>query len=122
MGARTPEKSPERCAIGGSSACPPKDPATCRPDSQLKKKNVLSLPLYNPGSQTGPPRLAPNWLRSSRGGLAPGTCGWNPLSAVSASLRLNSHAAPCNRLVPLLVVRFTCPPGAPPTSAEYVLL
>jgi len=44
MGAAIPEKSPVRSAAGGTSAAPPKDPAICRPDSQLKKKNVLSFP------------------------------------------------------------------------------
>ena len=38
------EKLPVRNAAGGTSACPPNEPATCLPDSQLKKKNVLSLP------------------------------------------------------------------------------
>ena len=30
-----------RSAAGGIKAVPPKDPAICRPDSQLKKKKVL---------------------------------------------------------------------------------
>src|SRR3954470_12742217 len=84
------EKLPVRKAAGGISAWPPNEPATWRPDSQLKKKKVLFFPLNTLGIHTGPPRLAPYWLRLRRGGFTPGKRGWNPFSDVSASLRLNS--------------------------------
>src|SRR5437868_15466642 len=51
------EKFPVRNAAGGTSAWPPNEPATCRPDSQLKKKKVLFFPLKILGIQTGPPKL-----------------------------------------------------------------
>src|ERR1044071_151926 len=117
MRAATPEKLPPRCKAGGTIDVPPNVPEICRPDSQLKKKNVRFRPLYF-GASTGPPKFPPYWLRFNRGGLAPGTRGWKPFSAVNASLRLNSHKVPCGVFVPLLVVRLTCPPGAPPFSAE----
>src|SRR5690242_4235809 len=89
-----PAKLPVRYAMGGTCTWFPNVPDIWRPDSQLKKKKVRLRPSYNFGNSTGPPRLAPNWFRFRRGGLTPGTRGWKALSAVNASLRLNSQAVP----------------------------
>ena len=61
--------------------------------------------------------FAPNWFRFSRGGatllLAIASYAW-----VSVSFRLNSQRVPVSRLPPRLVSMLTCPPGAPPDSAD----
>ena len=55
-----PRKSPVRVAVGGTNVSELTAPCARRPDSQLKKKNVLSVPRYSLGMKTGPPMFAPN--------------------------------------------------------------
>src|SRR5690349_934761 len=86
-----------------------------------KKKNDLFLPLYTFGRNTGPPIVAPAWLR-----LSPSSCFWfgepgfggaKKLAALKALLRTYQKATPCRSLVPDFVMALTMPPELRPNSA-----
>src|SRR5215475_3913448 len=112
-----PRKSPVRTAAGGTNCSELTAPCASRPASQLKKKNVLSVPRYSLGIKTGPAMFAPNWFRFNRGGvtLLPAIASY---AWVRASFRLNSQSVPVQRLPPRFVIMLICPPGAPPDSAD----
>src|SRR5664280_1975447 len=85
--------------------------------SQAKNQNSLLRVSTTLGIHTGPPAVNPYWFRwvTGRGlrawllkkSLAVRVLGW-----------LNSHAEPCNELVPVLVIWFNVPPAVWPKAAS----
>ena len=66
LASRKPEKSPVRQAVSGTDGVAVSD-LVSRSPSQLNRKNSLSRPFSSLGMTTGPPIVAPYWLRLNGG-------------------------------------------------------
>ena len=73
---------------------------------------------------SGPPKVAPNWLRlyAGRGVTTPSSPFRKKLLASNAVLRRNSYTSPWKRFVPDLVTAAMLPPELRPAEASYMLV